>query len=208
MNAINLPEISPARTGPVLSAGLLIGTWVCLLAGVLALPALTQATDPGELLTRNSIRLALAYYALAIVFMLTLRPRDWAASSQRGRRARWCWTLALVAYLCHVGMAFHYYHGWSHAHAVAHTAERSGWGEGIYVSHIFGLLWTLDVLSWWLRPLGYADRPAWMGGLLHGFMVFMVFNGAVVYEPGPIRWVGAALFALLAGLGLNRLRHR
>jgi hypothetical protein len=205
MDAINLLQLS-SRKSPAPSAGLLIGVWIGLLAGLLVLPALIQASNPGELLTRNTIRLSLAYYALAVVFMLALRPEEWAPSSSRGRRARWCWTLSLAAYLIHVGLAFHHYHGWSHAHAVAHTAARSGWGEGIYVSHLFGLLWTLDVLFWWLRPAGYAARPHWVGGLLHGFMVFIIFNGAVVFESGPTRWVGALVFALLAWLALTRLR--
>ena len=29
-------------------------------------------------------------------------------------------------------------------------------------------------------------------------MLFIVFNGTVVYERGPIRWAGLVMFALLA----------
>jgi hypothetical protein len=56
------------------------------------------------------------------------------------------------------------------------------------------------VAWWWLRPDAYAGRPAWIGRVLHGFMAFIVFNGTIVYETGPIRWAGAVMFALLAAL--------
>ena len=29
-------------------------------------------------------------------------------------------------------------------------------------------------------------------------MLFMVFNGMIVFETGPIRWAGAVMFAILA----------
>jgi hypothetical protein len=81
----------------------------------------------------------------------------------------------------------------------------SGFGPGIYVSHLFTLLWTLDVACWWLRPHAYATRPAWIGRALHAFMAFIVFNGTVVYENGPIRWAGVAMFVALGGLWLRTL---
>jgi hypothetical protein len=119
------------------------------------------------------------------------------------RLARWCWTLAWAAYLVHLAMAFHHYHHWSHAHAVEHTRSVSGVGEGIYVSHCFTLLWTVDVAWWWLRPETRARRSAWVDRSLHGFMFFMVFNATVVYESGLIRWAGVALTAWLAVLLLT-----
>src|SRR5437868_1002537 len=95
-----------------------VGTWTLLLAAVLALPWLVPLDNPGEYLTRATVRVALAYYAAALVLMLTLRPPGWAAATGRGRLARRCWALAWVTYAVHVGVAFHYYHHWSHADAV------------------------------------------------------------------------------------------
>jgi hypothetical protein len=138
--------------------------------------------------------------------MLVLRPTDWDAASWRGRLARGCWTLAWAAYLVHVAMAFHHIDHWSHEHAIARTHERTGFGAGVYVSHRFTLLWTVDVAWWWLSPAGYADRPAWEHRGLHGFMAYVVFNATVVFEQGWIRWAGLALFAILAALWLGR-RH-
>src|SRR5204863_7801685 len=123
---------------------------------------LSAAADPGDRLTRDTVRLALVYYAAAATLMLRPGPRAW-------RAARWCWTLAWAAYLVHVAMAFHHYHHWSHAAAFAHTRAVSGVGEGVYVSHAFTLLWTLDVAWWWLRLGSYTTRPPWVGRALHGF---------------------------------------
>ena len=81
------------------------------------------------------------------------------------------------------------------------TRERSGFGEGIYASHLFTLAWTGDVLWAWLAPARHAARPGWIDGTLQGFMAFMVFNATVVFETGAIRLAGLVGFALLTGLG-------
>src|SRR5262245_21051496 len=110
--------------------------WSVLLSAALAVPLLADPSDPGEGLTRNTVRLALLYYAAAVALML------WRHAPAL---ARCCWTLGWAAYLIHLGMAFHYYHHWSHADAVERTREVSGLGAGIYFSHLFTLLWTADV---------------------------------------------------------------
>jgi hypothetical protein len=156
------------------------------------------SADRGDALTRNTIRLSLAWYAAALWLMMRLGPADWAAATQIGRTARWCWTWAVVVFLIHLAMAFHYFHHWSHAHAFAHTRLASGVGEGLYVSYLFTALWMADVAYWWLQPRGYADRPAWVDRALHMFMLLIVFNGTVVFEGGFIRWAGAVIFVALA----------
>ena len=79
-------------------------------------------------------------------------------------------------------------------------AQASGIGEGIYVSYLFTWLWTADMIWWWVSSESYAARSAWIDRVLHSFMLFIVFNGMVVYESGLIRWVGLAMFAGLAVL--------
>src|SRR5262245_47174955 len=186
---------------PVVSRSLsplLLVTWLALLAGVIGMPYVTGSPTLGEDLIRYTVRLSLAYYAGTVGIMLLFEASDWQAGTNRGRLARWLWTLAWATFVIHLFMAFHFYHNWSHAHAVEHTRQRSGWGEGIYVSHLFTLLWTCDVAWWWRRPLAYERRPVWIDRLLHGFMLFIVFNGTVVYETGLIRWAGLIGFAVLA----------
>ncbi len=205
---MSVPAVPLTRTPRRALDVAVVGSWAVLLIAVFAAPSLAPPEDTGDYLVRATVRVALAYYAAALVLMLTLRPPEWAAAAGRGRLARWCWALAWVTYAVHVGMAFHYYHHWSHADAVRHTREVSGVGVGVYVSYLFSLLWALDVAWWWLRPAAYAARPRWLDGLLHGFMAFIVFCGTVVYESGPIRWAGCVLFAGLALLLLARRLRR
>jgi hypothetical protein len=165
------------------------------------------AVDTGGSLIRNGVRLALAWYFTSVALMLYMQPPDWAATTRLGRIARWCWTWAILGFVLHVGLAFHYFHHWSHAHAVAHTREVAGIGEGIYVTYLFLLLWAADAVDWLLRPQARAVRPAWIGRTLHAFMLFIIFNGVVVYEDGPIRWVGGVAFVGLIGLWLAARRR-
>jgi hypothetical protein len=143
----------------------------------------------------------LAYYAAALGLMLFLQPEDWSAAGRAGRLARLLWTLAWLTYLVHLGVAFHYYHDWSHERAVAHVREVAGVGEGIWMSHLFTAVWSADVLSWWVRPRRRVFRPRWVDALLHAFMLFITFNATVVYESGWIRYAGLAFFACLGVLG-------
>jgi hypothetical protein len=174
--------------------------WLVLLTSILALPYVWQSPSPGDDLIRNTVRLSLLYYAAAVALMMFLRPADWTAQTAGGATARWFWTLAWAAFLVHVVTAFHYAHHWSHADAVRHTEEVSGFGLGIYFSHLFTLFWSVDVFIWWLLPLRYAGRHGWVDLLLHGFMVFMIFNGMIVFEEGGSRWAGIVMFAALAVL--------
>src|SRR5205823_5807025 len=178
--------------------------WCILLGAVFAWPTLSGSSDPGDDLTRNTVRLALLFYGIAAFLMLLRRGKGRAASG-RGGLARVCWTLAWAAYLVHLAMAFHHYHGWSHARAVEHVRAVSGVGEGIYVSHLFTLVWTLDVAWWWLAPASYAVRSRGIERSLHGFLLFMIFNATVVYETGFIRWAGLFLTEALVRLWVLRV---
>ena len=186
-------------------SGVALVVWCVLLVAVLAAPALLGSSNPGDDLTRNTVRLALGFYGVAAVVMLLLHRGEWAATTERGELARCCWTLAWMAYLVHLAMAFHHYHGWSHARAVEHVRAVSGVGEGIYASHLFTLLWTLDVAWWWWNPASYAARPGWVDRGLHGFLLFMIFNATVVYETGFIRWAGLFLTEGLVRLWSQRI---
>src|SRR5262249_30490099 len=102
---------------------MLVAAWLVLLGSVIAWPYWTRSTTLGDDLTRFTVRVALAFYALAAARMLL---------GKWDRLARWLWTLAWASYLVHLAMAFHHYHHWSHGDAIAHTDEVSGFGQGIY----------------------------------------------------------------------------
>jgi hypothetical protein len=176
----------------------------------------TLAADRGDALIRNTVRLSLVWYLAAVCQMLWLGPADWRAESQRGAIARWCWTWGLVCFWVHLAMAFHFFHGWSHQHAFERTRDVAGVGEGIFVSYLFTVVWTLDVTWWWAWPQRYAGRSVWIDRTLHAFMLFIVLNGTVVFETGAIRWAGVAGFLVLAvvwwrargnGRAINRGEH-
>ena len=155
----------------------------------------------GELLTQWTIRLALALYVAWLAGWLSLRSPRWPSV------ARWIWTAACGLFLVHVACAFHFYHGWSHAAAWEDTARQTeamlgaAFGEGIYFSYAFMALWVLDVIWSWIATTPH--RTAWPRLLVHAFLFFIAFNGAIVFEAGPTRWAGLAACLLLAGLAVR-----
>lgn len=175
-----------------------------LLAATVLIGSAEWAPRPADALVRNSIRLALIWYGLALLGFLNLGPSDWAGRTFRGQAVRWCWTWACLTYVVHVGLAFQYVHHWSHAAAFEHVRQGSGFGHGIFVSYLFTLLWCLDVAFWWLNPDAYAKRSRGIDRLLHTFMLFIVFNGALVFAAGPVRWVSLSGFLILGVMLLLR----
>jgi hypothetical protein len=165
--------------------------------------------DFGAELTHWTIRVALLCLVLRIAG--TLR---WGRNEQWFRWSRGIWTIGCAFFLCHVACAFGFYHHWSHAEAFDSTARQTGdmlgvqFGEGIYFSYIFTLLWVGDVAWQWLAPARYQRRSAWAAGLL-AYMAFIAFNGAVIFEGGLTRWVGIPVtVALIVGTIIVLLRKR
>jgi hypothetical protein len=173
---------------------LLVLVWIVLLVGIWITPFASESPTLGDDLTRHTVRLSLLYYGIAATLMLLCHSTEWYHCSGQVRSARCAWTLACLAYLVHLAMAFHFYHGWSHADAVRHTQEVSGFGPGIYLSHVFTICWSADVLTWWWRPAYYSRRGGWIRWCLHTFMLFIIFNATIVYESGFIRYAGCVLF--------------
>src|SRR5262245_656128 len=95
----------------------------------------SQSMDPGEFLTRWTVRIAVVLYVAALLS----RRFSW-------RWARGAWTAGCVLYLLHVVAAFHYYHHWSHDAAYESTARQTAdvvgvhWGGGLYVNYAFTLV--------------------------------------------------------------------
>ena len=153
----------------------------------------------GETLTKVTVWLALSGYAAgAACLLLRGRGRDWA------RAARLAWTFGCAWFLAHVLCAFAFHYEWSHAAAFAETARQTRevtgneFGGGVFVSYSFTLLWAADVLWWWSDERGHARRPRLLTAAWHAFFFFIVFNGTVVFERGPARWLGALICGGLA----------
>ncbi len=152
----------------------------------------------GELLTRLSVWLALA--AAAASLGMQLSRRAWIPG------ARWAWTVGCAFFVLHVLCAFAYYHAWSHRAAYQETARQTGeltgfyWGGGLFLNYLFAMLWVIDALAWWRAPAGEPRWPRRWLAAWHGFFVFMLFNGTVVFGSGPVRWFGGIVCAMLAWL--------
>jgi len=103
--------------------------------------------NPGALITRVTIWLALLCYVGTVVFQISTR---WRVS----RLTRVVWATGCVFFLVPVTAAFHFYHQWSHALAEndtrMQTIERTGlnFGAGIYFNYLLGLIWLGDCAGW------------------------------------------------------------
>lgn len=148
----------------------------------------------GQHITIWTIRCSLLLYAAVVLRLL-------ASDAARGRQGlpawvRWTWLTSCLVFLVHVACAFHFYHDWSHVRATEHTAAETErlmgvrFGYGIYFNHLFAVLWLADALGWVARPGHWQRRSSALHAALHGYMFFIAFNGAVIFEDGPVRVAG------------------
>lgn len=161
-------------------------------------------------LTHWSIRLALLCMVARLAGNL-----GWSRSTWWFQASRSIWTIGCLCFVLHVVCAFHFYHDWSHARAFESTAAQTyellgmRFGEGIYFSYAFTLLWLADVVWQWTSPASYQLRAPWLAAGWLGYMSFIAFNGAVIFEGGVTRWVGIPVtMALVAASIILLLRAR
>jgi hypothetical protein len=163
--------------------------------------------ETGDLITLWTARFAMALYAFALAVRYCPGPHRRTFSL-----ARWLWTAGLVVFLVHVACAFHFHHGWSHAHAYQFTADATydavgwHWGGGLYANYAFALVWLADAAWWWTRPHRYESRPRWIHVAIHAFMAFMAINSSVVFAraAGRIWAIGVMALAALAAFRCSR----
>ncbi len=153
--------------------------------------ALFTQASPGAGLVYGAVRLSLLCYFVGIILlMLSNRDHRW------WRWARWFWTAGFIAFLVHFVSAFHFAHHWSHQHALEVTARRTletvgvAFGQGIYVNHLFLLIWGADVGWMWGSPRSYQRRPRLISNSVQLFLLFIVFHATVTFGQGAIRWWG------------------
>src|SRR5688572_6522746 len=131
----------------------------------------------GSLLTQWTIRLALVCLAVYWGGHLWLLSRSTGNRKTRAEESkfailRWIWTAGCLLFVTHVACAFHFTHHWSHAHAWHHTASETqrlmgfSFGDGIYFSYLFLLLWVADVVLLWLN----VQRPRWLVASIYVFL--------------------------------------
>ncbi len=153
--------------------------------------------------------------ALAAFFCFFWLRLTTVSLQENKHRLRILWTSAVALYLFHMITAFWFFHGWSHEAAVEHTAQRTfeftglRWGGGIYFNHAFTILCCLELLAWWLVPQLILNRSRWMNFVIYGYFLVIIFNAAIVFVSGQLRWISAIAFFVLGVAGLARiLRNR
>ena len=163
----------------------------------------------GALLISWTVRLALLCYTAATVISL-LRP----PAQRRTLIVRPLWTAGALLFIAHVAAAFHYRHHWSHAAAVRSTAAQTeeligiAFGEGLWFSYLFVLLWTADAAWSWIDSDSWQKRRPAVTRALHLWLFFIAFNGAVVFESGPTRPAGVFVTIVVLVLAVRRLTRR
>ena len=162
----------------------------------------------GELLTRWTIRAAVACYLLRL---------GMDAAGQKTRRVKRAvlllWTLACGLFLVHVACAFHFYHGWSHRAASTHVAEQTAetvgfhWGGGLYFNYLFIGVWMGDVTAWWRLGDAYIERRQ-VYWIVQVIFAFMIVNATIVFGPPFWKWVALAVAVGLLLIRIVCRRHR
>jgi hypothetical protein len=156
----------------------------------------------------TSVSIYAALLSMSARFWGDLNPASMAWATQR-----MIWSFGCLAFLVHVWSAFQFHHHWSHSSAFEVTAQRTEemlgfrFGEGIYFSYVFTLLWLLDVAWMWFSPESYRKRKLPFSIAIDCFLAFIAFNGAVIFEGGVTRWLGIPIAAVLAWQAIHIWLH-
>lgn len=190
-----VPVVTPFRAG--LAAAVVVLTVAPLIA--------SGTINPGEGASHQAV-VTTAWVAAAFWF-------SGSSALIGGRRrvvagpVRELWAAGAWLFLVHAATAFHAAHGWSHARAFAHVEAASGYGAGLFVNYLFGMVWVADAAWLCAAPTVYQGRPRRVGRAVHGFLAFVAFNATVVYATGPLRWAALGAFAVLAARYWNGTRR-
>lgn len=122
------------------------------------------------------------------------------------------WLFGAIAAFCHSLGALNTFHHGSHAEALQSTADQTQEllgipiAAGLYFNYLFVATWFADAIWRIAAPVRYQKLPAAYHVVVLGFLVFIAFNGAVVFKSGPFRWAGIASVVALGALWLLQKR--
>ena len=117
-------------------------------------------------------------------------------SKRRGESYRVLWSLGCLFMWGHALAAFHFYHHWSHANAVELTAKETEavlgepFGNGIWFSYALLVVWAIDAVLCWIPQFNDSRLRRLLSWSVHLYAFFILFNGTVIFESGPVRWGG------------------
>lgn len=192
-----MPEVQPGRSRSNVLGVIALFTTICATGGIIAL------FGPSEVNPKHS---AILVTALGTFFgwCLGISIATTRSNLESGRNARIFYTWGCAMCLLHIAVAYHVAHGWSQQAALEHVERASGFGEGLYVNYLFAAVWILDATWACVSFESYVCRPRWLNWSIHGFMAFIVFNAAVVFNHGIGRAICAPIFIWFVIRAWNR----
>jgi len=143
-----------------------------------------------------AIRVALL--AMVVTFAMQLRGLAELSNVVRGT-----WLVGATAAFGHSALALLSFHDGSHAAAFEATAQQTeellgvAVGVGLYVNYIFVAVWLVDALLRCFRADLYRLLPYWYRVAMYSFLIFIAFNGTVVFKDGWLRLLGLIVTAVL-----------
>ena len=147
-----------------------------------------------------TIRIAMLCFVVSIIgFTLSRYDRPHSVAT------RILWSLGFVSCLLHMLAAFHFHYQWSHAAAVAETARQTREaigievGFGVFFNYLFLACWGMDAAWLWLAPRDLQIRAERVRFVWLCYLVFIAFNGTIVFKAGWIRAAGIAACTMLVG---------
>jgi len=152
-----------------------------------------------DLAIRGTAWLATAGFFLGAFFLIKSRGKNRPASL-----TKWVWAGACDFYFLHIFAAFHFQHHWSHTAAVRHVAEQSQQligkpvEAGIWLNYALLITWAVDAGWLIVDEVGFLKRNKIISWAIHGFIIFMFINGAIIFAPDVVRWPSLAAFIFLA----------
>lgn len=125
--------------------------------------------------------------------------------------AKSLWLIGSLLSLLHAIATMAFHHQFQHALAYEETTLKTQMtlgiavGIGIWFNYAFVILWLLD--AFWIGGFAssYFRRRRALTATVYCYLSFIAFNGAIVFESGPMRWIGILSVAFLVFLAFQRL---
>lgn len=164
--------------------------------------------NAGDLIISWTIRFSMLLLCISVFLQLQRELSLRIRFVQRG-----LWTTSFLLSVLHVLAAFHFVHHWSHTAAYLATAEETrlklgfAYGAGVYFNYLFLIVWGIDVAwTWYGSPFTHRSTPWWIQAG-RWYLMFIAFNGVVVFKTGWLRILGIVLTAGLLAIAILRLRR-
>jgi hypothetical protein len=77
------------------------------------------------------------------------------------------------------------------------------YGAGVYFNYLFLGVWAMDVVMIWLSPRPISGTQKNLAMLGRMYLLFIAFNGVVVFKSGWLRVIGSLCTLLLVLLAIR-----